>query len=520
MLRWLRTVRCDCLQIMAEIDAIDVAIQGKVLEDDKRQQVVESCGNIAKADVAALQQLALDAAEYPEVRDILRETNGIEALLALVESTAASLGTCSSLESRIFRVVFLGVHRFVFAEARGAALKLLFQGSIENDQNPSVIAANGGMSILAATLADGSDYTSEQKVDAVGTLFNVTSFANDGAEPVANEAIVGNIVNLLRSATVDEEGKAWAAGTLQNLAGGHPEHRSIIGGTPNAVATLLSQARSKSTSTDTRRIMVAALYNLTIDKYVYALPAAPWLCLTPPLTPHHPLRSATNQEIILSNNGVDTLVWLLKCGAKTLGASQEGASAAAASSGGGDEGGEDFIDVAVTTMAYAAGALQNLAFDRAERQKEIFQAGGVQALLSLIALPLPPLTGPEGQPADYAEEEAFLGCMELRTNAAGALFNLTGGHSDDIDRYLQSSGHIGDLVALLRSSDAETITNAAGAIFNITCELEDVKNAVGNAGEFFVFCDRLSVACAECSVPRPSPVYRWHPCAAGDRHIR
>ena len=146
----------------------------------------------------------------------------------------------------------------------------------------------------------------------------------------------------------------------------------------------------------------------------------------------------------------------------------------------------------MTTLAYAAGALQNLAFDRAERQKEIFQAGGLKALLQLMSLPTPPLTGPEGQPADMAEEEAFLGFMELRTYAAGALFNLTGGHSDDIDRFIQGSGHIGDIVALLRSNEPETITNAAGALFNITCELEDVKNAVGNAGACFVFCVRAT----------------------------
>lgn len=157
------------------------------------------------------------------------------------------------------------------AGQRGAALKVLFQGSIENEQNPSVIAAAGGIPVLSAVLADGSDYTSEHKVDAVGTLFNVTSFANDGSEPVATEAVVEHIVSLLRSATVDEEGKAWAAGTLQNLAGGHPEHRVVIGGTPNAVATLLDQARSPTTNTDTRRIVVAAVYNLTIDRYVLVL---------------------------------------------------------------------------------------------------------------------------------------------------------------------------------------------------------------------------------------------------------
>ena len=154
-------------------------------------------------------------------------------------------------------------------------MKVLFQGSIENDQNPGVIAHAGGIAILSAVLADGSDYTSENKVDAVGTLFNVTSFANDGTDPVADEAVVDNIVSLLRSATVDEEGKAWAAGTLQNLAGGHPEHRVAIGGTPNAVATLLDQASSPSTSSDTRRIVVAALYNLTIDKYVPVLLFSP-----------------------------------------------------------------------------------------------------------------------------------------------------------------------------------------------------------------------------------------------------
>jgi hypothetical protein len=201
--------------------------------------------------------------------------------------------------------------------------------------------------------------------------------------------------------------------------------------------------------------------------------------------------SATNQDIILSNDGVDTLVWLLKCGARAPPrAADEAPDSAAAASGGGDGAdatdaslGSDAPEVAITTMAYAAGSLQNLAFDRPERQLEIFKAGGVKALLQLIAMPMPPLTGEDGRPADMVEEEAFLGAMELRTNAAGALFNLTGGHSDDIDRFIQGSGYIADLVALLRSGDVETTTNAAGAIFNITCELEDVKNAVGNAGK-------------------------------------
>jgi len=81
---------------MADLDTIDVAVEGKVLEDDKRSSIIEACKGIASADVEALQQLALDAAEYPEVRDILREASGIEALLLLVQSTEASLSKCSA----------------------------------------------------------------------------------------------------------------------------------------------------------------------------------------------------------------------------------------------------------------------------------------------------------------------------------------------------------------------------------------------------------------------------------------
>lgn len=210
-------------------------------------------------------------------------------------------------------------------------------------------------------------------------------------------------------------------------------------------------------------------------------------------------------------------MWLLKCGAKTLGVpAEEAAAAASASAADADAATDDdsLVEVAITTMAYAAGALQNLAFDRADRQKEVFQAGGLKALLQLVALPMPTLSGPDGQPADFAEEETFLGFMELRTNAAGALFNLTGGHSDDIDRFIQGSGYITSLVALLRSNEPETITNAAGAIFNITCELEDVKNAVGNAGK------SCSVCMYHPGHTRSARFFRrWDSRAVGNRHV-
>ena len=91
---------------MADVDAIDIAVQGKVLEDDKRSSVMEACNGISDASAESLAQLAQDAAEYPEVRDILRESNGIDALLKVIEATSASLRKFTAL-NELWQLLFM-----------------------------------------------------------------------------------------------------------------------------------------------------------------------------------------------------------------------------------------------------------------------------------------------------------------------------------------------------------------------------------------------------------------------------
>ena len=77
---------------MADLDGISVAVEGSQLTATKRTEIVASCQAIPIATAEQLQQLALVTAEFPDARDILRETNGIDNLVKLVDSTDSTIG--------------------------------------------------------------------------------------------------------------------------------------------------------------------------------------------------------------------------------------------------------------------------------------------------------------------------------------------------------------------------------------------------------------------------------------------
>ncbi|CAE7876506.1 unnamed protein product, partial [Symbiodinium sp. KB8] len=203
---------------MADITDISLEEAAPVPEE-VAERAKETATAAATAGSEALQELAEDARRHPGVRDIVREAAALGPLLAVIGSAEAEQAT------------------------REAALSVVYHCSVIGADSPFPDAA---------------------RVHAVGALFNVTSFLSQGGEAEATADIIANVVGML-SSKGDEDGRAWAAGTLQNLAGGHPEHRRLIGETPQAVQTMLSMATSPETGFDTRRIIVAALYNPTIE---------------------------------------------------------------------------------------------------------------------------------------------------------------------------------------------------------------------------------------------------------------
>ena len=186
---------------------------------------------------------------------------------------------------------------------------------------------------------------------------------------------------------------------------------------------------------------------------------------------------------------MEAFTGLLHAGLKTLAGALPAEEAEAAAAAGGGEGEEargaavdSDMEVGVITVGYAAGALQNLVYDRPEEQAKLFGKGGVAALLKLLALGMPEATGEDGLPVDVAEEEAIMAFHEMRTNAAGALFNATGGHNPEIDAFMGRGANLEVVVEAVVTTDPELRTNAAGVLFNVTCELEENKTGVADAG--------------------------------------